>query len=294
MNNIKNMKRNVLPDRVISVSVILIYSFLIVFGIYSMTHPKWLVDVSFENKKQEVSSLVYLGIELSRKHQEKQAIEKFDEALSMIPNFVEAIVNKGVSYKRLKMYSLAVKEFEKALSLSPFDSSNIYSNLKDIYIETGDTTKAEIYFKKAFMTSHSTVDKYMKKGIYYYNMKNLDSALASYKQALIYRQKMLTYYNDVLEKEKRNENINYALWVPNDERALKLYDSVGFKLNLNMDRGLAENYNKIGFVIALKGEYDKALVYFFKAIKIWKDYPDANANIRYIYEKMNNVNSHKF
>jgi len=285
MNQNKNIRRNIVPDKVISIAVICIYSFLIIFGIYSLTHPKWLVDVSYENKKQEVSSLVYAGIELSRKHQEKEAIEKFDEALAMIPDFVEAIVNKGVSYKRLKMYVPAVKQFEIALGLSPFDSSNIYSNLKDIYIETGDTAKADYYFKKAFETSHSTIDKYMKKGIHYYNMKNLDSSLASYRQALYFRQKMLTYYNDILEKEIRKSKTNFKLQITNDENVLKPYDSVGFKMNLNMDRGLAENYNKIGFVLALKGRYDEALVNFFKAVRIWKDYPDANANIRYIYDK---------
>lgn len=285
MNQNKKIIKNTTPDRVISIAIICIYTFLIIFGIYSMTHPKWLIDVSYENKKQEVSSLVYKGIELSKKHQEKQAIEKFDKALSMIPDFVEAIINKGVSYKRLKMYPLAIQQFEKALSLSPFDSSNIYSNLKDIYIEIGDTSKAEIYFKKAFETSHSTVDKYMKKGIHYYNMKNLDSSLASYFQALNFRQKMLTYYNDILEKEKRKSKTNLNLKISNDESVLKPYDSVGFKMNLNMDRGLAENFNKIGFILALKGQYDKALPYFIKAVHIWKDYPDANANIRYIYEK---------
>jgi|GEM_PF-7027472 len=286
-NETQNIKRNILPDRVISVVVIFIYSFLICFGIYSLTNPNWLVETSYKNKKEEVSSLVYKGIELSRKNQDKDAIKVFDEALAMIPDFVEAVINKGVSYKRMKRYDEALTHFEKSLTLSPFDSSNIYSNIKDIYLEKNDTVEADFYFRKAFETSHSTVDKYMKKGIHHYNIKNLDSSLASYYQALYYRKKMLTYYNDILVKESRKSITNYELRITNDEELMNTYDSVSFKMNLNMDRGLAENYNKIGFILALQGNYNKALEYFYKAVSVWKDYRDANLNIQYIYEKMN-------
>ncbi|MFH1052472.1 MAG: hypothetical protein V1779_16255 [bacterium] len=283
----KNRVINYLPDRIMSIGIIFIYIFLTIFGLYSLTNPQWLIDTSYTNKKEEVSSLVYQGVELSKKNFEREAIEKFDEALAMIPDFAEAMINKGVSYKRLRMYDLAIAEFERALSFSFFDSSNIYSNMKDIYLEINDTIKAEHYFNKAFETSHSTVDKYMKRGIHYYNMKNLDSSLASYQKALFYRQKMITYYKDILSKEHRKSKTKYQLRITNEKEVLRPYDSVCFKMNLDMDRGLAENYNKIGFIIALQGDYSKALEYFYKAVNIWKGYRDANSNIMYIYEKMN-------
>ncbi len=201
----KNIIINFLPDRVISFGIIFIYSFLAVFGLYSLTNPKWLIETSYTNKKEEVGSLVYQRIELFRKNLENDAIEKFDEALEMIPDFTEAMINKGVSYKRLKMFEKALDEFEKALKFSPFDSSNVYSNMKDIYLEKNDSINADIYFRKAFETSHSTIDKYMKKGIHYYNIKNFDSSLASYQQALYHRQKMITYYKDILDKERRKK-----------------------------------------------------------------------------------------
>ncbi len=60
-----------------------------------------------------------------------------------------------------------------------------------------------------------------------------------------------------------------------------------------MDRGLAENYNKIGFVLALQGDLKHALDYFYKAVNIWRGYKDANSNIMFIQEKLkkNNIQS---
>jgi lipoprotein NlpI len=61
-------------------------------------------------------------------------------------------------------------------------------------------------------------------------------------------------------------------------------------LNLNLDKGLAENYNKMGFIHALNGEYESALKFFYNSVNIWSDYQDANLNIQFVNEKMRKMN----
>ena len=288
----KYITENILPDKIISAGLIFIYLSLTVFGIISLSNPKWLVGLSYSNKKMEVGLKIIEGIKLSHENKEREAIEKYNEALALMPDFVEAVINKGVSYKRLMMYERALFEFKKALNMSPKDSSNIYSNIKDIYLDKKDSMKADFFFQKSIHTNHSTIDKFMKKGIHYYNLKNLDSSLSAYFQALNQRE-MFTFYKDVIDKEllttvtKINSKSKGISYFSGEKEIYRIYDSVCFQLNLSFDRGLAENYNKIGFIIALQGDYETALGYFLKAVNIWNDYPDAKANIMFINEKLN-------
>ncbi|MFC2131626.1 tetratricopeptide repeat protein [Bacteroidota bacterium] len=292
----KHIITNYIPDRVISIGLIIICVSLAIFGLISLTDPNWLAETSYENKKVEVSELVREGIWLSRNNNDRDAIAKFDEALTNIPDFVEAVINKGVSYKRLKMYDAALSEFNKALKMSPPDSSNIYSNIKDIFLELGDTLKATEFFRKSIESNRLTIDKYMKKGNYYLSLRNLDSALTSYNTALEKRLSMDSYFIDELYKGMRDQSdsseINSTFTYYNPEKVKivieQCYDKKCFELNLFSDKGLAKNYNKIGFVIGLMGDYEQALNYFQLSVRVWRDYRDANENIRFINEKLQN------
>jgi tetratricopeptide (TPR) repeat protein len=292
----KKIILNKLPDRFISIALIVIWISLVAFGIISLSNPRWLAETSYENKKEEVSELVREGIWLSKNNKENQAIQKFDEALEKIPDFVEAVINKGVSYKRMKMYDAAISEFMKALEMSPQDSSNTYSNLKDIYLNIGDTAKASEFFQKSIESSYLSIDKLIKKGNFYLSLKELDSALIAYNTALEKRFRIHTYYYDELYRAYKNEPDNQHIYKAiknyNPEKAKKdirkYYDKKCFELNLYTDKGLAENYNQIGYVIALMGEYNKALEYFKMSVNVWKDYKEAHGNIRYINEKLRN------
>ncbi len=257
--------------------IISLWFVIFIFAIVSLNNPKWLVDLTESNKKQEVLSIVSDGIELSSRHLETQAIHKYEKALDLIPDFAEAQINLAVSYKRMGKYKRAIIEFNKALNMCPDDSSNIYSNLKDIYLEYKDTLIAKSYFRKSINSTSNIITKLMKAGNFFLSMKELDSAYVYYNASLLKRLQMKTYYEIALMKNN-NESLSDFI--------VKLYDKVLFNRMLNNDKGLAENYNKIGFVLALQKKYNTALSFFYKATSIWWGYRDANENIRYIKEKL--------
>ena len=273
-------------DRIISYSVISIYAFLIIFGLISLGQPGWLIAVSETSKKQEVGLIVNQAIMLSSKNQDFSAIEKYDKALSKIPNFSSAMLNKAISLKRLKKYNESINLLNKVLKNSDVDSSNVYSNLKDIYTILKDSNKANEYFQLSLSTTKSDIEKYMKMGNYYLALKQYDSAYSAYNHVLNLRFNPETYYQYQISKNINKYNISSNVRIFEEN----VFDKQLFLLNLNLDKGLAENYNKIGFTLALKAEYESALKFFYSAVNIWSDYHDANLNIQFVNEKMRKMN----
>jgi tetratricopeptide (TPR) repeat protein len=254
-----NININFKIDRIISYAVLSIYCFLIIFGLISLGQPDWLIAVSETNRKQEVGIIINQAILLSSKNQEYSAIKKYDKALSIIPNFSSAIVNKAISLKRLKKFDEAINLFEKVLENSDIDSSNIYSNLKDIYSSLNDTVRANKYFELSLETASSDIEKFMKIGNYFLSLKQYDSAYSAYSKVLKLRFNPETYYLYQIRLNINKYNINND--VSNYDK--NIFDEQLFLLNLNLDKGLAENYNKMGFIHALNGEYESALKFFY-------------------------------
>jgi tetratricopeptide (TPR) repeat protein len=281
-----NININFKIDRIISYAVLSIYCFLIIFGLISLGQPDWLIAVSETNRKQEVGIIINQAILLSSKNQEYSAIKKYDKALSIIPNFSSAIVNKAISLKRLKKFDEAINLFEKVLENSDIDSSNIYSNLKDIYSSLNDTVRANKYFELSLETASSDIEKFMKIGNYFLSLKQYDSAYSAYSKVLKLRFNPETYYLYQIRLNINKYNINND--VSNYDK--NIFDEQLFLLNLNLDKGLAENYNKMGFIHALNGEYESALKFFYNSVNIWSDYQDANLNIQFVNEKMRKMN----
>lgn len=53
--------------------------------------------------------------------QHEQAIQDFDKAIAINPNFGVVYVCRGDAYSSLKQYEKALKDFDKAIELDPDD-----------------------------------------------------------------------------------------------------------------------------------------------------------------------------
>ena len=54
------------------------------------------------------------------------AIEDFNKAISLKPDYANAYYNRGIAYVKLGQYQLAIEDYNKAISLKP-DYANAYS-----------------------------------------------------------------------------------------------------------------------------------------------------------------------
>ena len=87
---------------------------------------------------QEAELAYNLGIEKMKIGDYKTAIESFNEAIRLKPDWGKAYFNRAVAKKEKKMFQQAIEDFEKCLN--PIDSlKDVYYNMAQTYILLKDS-----------------------------------------------------------------------------------------------------------------------------------------------------------
>ncbi|MCX7837106.1 MAG: tetratricopeptide repeat protein, partial [candidate division WOR-3 bacterium] len=103
----------------------------------------------FEEEKENVLSQVYCnqGYIFLNLNKIAEAIESFQKALELKPNYFEAYFNLGNAYFQKRDFSLAEKNYQKALKLNK-RIPMVYFQLGRLYTEWNKKEKAIQYYKK--------------------------------------------------------------------------------------------------------------------------------------------------
>ena len=88
------------------------------------------------------------GALLSTYGNNKAAIQYFQKAIALDPNFSRAYFSQGVSYGQLGQYQKAVAQINTALKMEPQNGMYYYGRGR-VYLLWGDKAKAMEDFKKA-------------------------------------------------------------------------------------------------------------------------------------------------
>jgi tetratricopeptide (TPR) repeat protein len=88
------------------------------------------------------------GALLSTYGNHKAAVQYFQKAISMDPNFSKAYFSQGVSYGQLDQYPKAIAQINMALKIEPQNGMYYYGRGR-VYLIWGDKAKAMADFKKA-------------------------------------------------------------------------------------------------------------------------------------------------
>lgn len=106
------------------------------------------------------------GQVLLEKHDAKQAIEKFDKALSVRPDSVDALSGRGQAFFQLKDWNSALSAYQDALksavekkgtgAVAPIKAATIYQMLGKIHDQTGNTAAAREAFAQAVQVAPGT------------------------------------------------------------------------------------------------------------------------------------------
>ena len=88
------------------------------------------------------------GVAYSRRQQQKEAIEDFNRAIQLYPEFAAVYNNRGNVLLGLGAVREAVKDFDRALLLAPGYAA-AYSNRAGAYMKLGQTDRAIVDYTKA-------------------------------------------------------------------------------------------------------------------------------------------------
>ncbi|MFH0926547.1 MAG: tetratricopeptide repeat protein [bacterium] len=165
---------------------------------------------SFENlkKKMKIKNNITLdesvvqakrryneGVQYMKKEELTKAIEKFDEAISLYPLFIQAHNNLGIVYQRLGKNNEAVLAYQRALQIDPYYSNSL-SNIGIIFLTQGDYEKAAMIFKVHL--SHSPYDPELRLnlGIALQRQRHFHDAISEFKKILeVHPDNYLALYN---------------------------------------------------------------------------------------------------
>lgn len=188
------------------------------------------------------------------------AIELYDEALRLNPNFAAAYSARGAVYLRKFNWERAIADYTEAIRLDPKDvlsleNRGVAFKYRGLALNNkGDSERAIADYTEAIKLSPNNVDLLLRRGELYEASSKRDLAIADYDEAI--------------------------KLAPNDSRALSMR-ALAYYFKHDYDRALADcdeairltpndatAYNNRGAVYQAKGDRDRAVTDYQKALSL--------------------------
>jgi len=209
------------------------------------------------------------GLALMKQDKYDEALEEFNKAIEIEPDYLDAIKNKGNTYYYKADIEKALECYELTISKDPSYWSG-YNNIGNIYFDQNENDKAEEYYRKAAELCKDDYKPYNNLGDVLIQKGNYEEAIKSYEKAIgfgikngeLYCQ-LGTCYWHISEEAVKNKDEKKALEYTN-----KALEYLGKATELDPDD--PEPYFRGGRLYANMGPkyYDKSIECLDKAIKI--------------------------
>jgi tetratricopeptide (TPR) repeat protein len=112
-----------------------------------------------------------------------ESIIRFNKAINLDPNDVEAYGGRGVSLQHLQRYKEAIDDFLKAEKLG-LNTTSLYSNLGFSYYKLNESAKALFYLEKAIDLEEFNEEALRYRGEIKYNNDDYNGAVTDYSKAI--------------------------------------------------------------------------------------------------------------
>ncbi len=125
----------------------------------------------------------------------KKAISDYNKAIELNPEDATAYNNRGIAYDDIKDYEKAINDYTKAIELNP-ENATAYNNRGITYRHIKDYKKAISDYTKAIELNPEHADAYNNRGIAYKNIKDYERAISDYNKAIELSPEDATAYNN--------------------------------------------------------------------------------------------------
>jgi tetratricopeptide (TPR) repeat protein len=133
--------------------------------------------------KLDARNFLKIGVCYYNKKNIDEAINNYDKAIELNPNFTEAYFNKGICLSNQQKKEEAIEVFNKAIEIANNDAE-LYLNRGYCYFSLKNFRKAIKDFNKAIELRPNFSEAYCRKAACYQEMKKVEEALLEYKHAI--------------------------------------------------------------------------------------------------------------
>ena len=257
------------PQNPIHSTVGTIVSFALIIGsiglgwqiLQSMTIPSPLVNVpSPGNTASTAEDLVQKGMEKYNKKDYQGAIDDYNQAIKLKPDYADAYNSRGVSRSSLGDKKEAIDDYNQAIKLKP-DLAEAYSNRGITRSDLGDKKEAIDDYNQAIKLKSDYAEAYYSRGVTRSDLGDKKGAIEDYNQAITLNPDHAEAYCNRGSARANLDNFKGAIEDYNQAIKLKFdyvdaYYSRGFtRSSLGDFKGAVEDYDQ---ALKLKPDYSIA------------------------------------
>jgi tetratricopeptide (TPR) repeat protein len=253
--SLNTLKRWNLFLKTINLSIAAIVIFFMLFasikqiGVWKNGVVLWTYVI--EKNIQKVPMAYYnRGVAYERMGQYDKAIEDYNRAITLNPNYVEAYCNRGGTYEKMDQYDKAIEDYNRAITLNP-NYIETYYNRGVTYEKMDQYDKAIEDYNRAITLNPNYIEAYYNRGVAYEKMGQYNKAIENYSIVINLNPNDFEAYN--------NRGVTYSKSGRYEEALIDLTEAIGLSPNSS------ELYFNRGNIYMSLGRFEEALKDFTKS-----------------------------
>ncbi len=231
-----------------------------------------------------------------------EAIEQYQAALRLKPDYVAAHNNLGIAYQSKGLLDQAIEQYQATLRLKP-DFAEAHDNLGNVYKSKGLLDQAIEQYQTALRLKPDYAEGHYNLGIAYQSKGLLDQAIEQYQTALRLKPDYVEAHNNLANvyqskglSDQAIEQYQTALRLKPDSveahnNLANVYKSKGlldqaieqYQTALRLKPDSVEAHNNLGNAYKSKGLLDQAIEQYQTALRLKPNFAEAHFNLGLIY-----------
>jgi Flp pilus assembly protein TadD len=205
-----------------------------------------------------------LGDALLNKGQTDEAIQQYQEATRLKPDYAEAYYDLGIALVQKGQTDQAIQQYQEAIRLKP-DYAEARNNLGTLLDQKGQTDEAISQFQEAIRLRPHDAEAYFDLGIALVQKGKTDEAISQFQEALRLKPDYAEAHNNLGTMLDQKGQTDQAISQFQETIRLRPHD--------------AEAHYNLGIALEKKGQTDEAISQFQEVIRLKPDDAEAHNNL---------------